>query len=126
MSANGKTTTALRHAYSIETFRLIEDGGVDDDDADAMHAAVAGQLGNAEWCGLCGYVFNDRDDPDVFWDGGPAAAYIARPRPSIPHDRLIRVGPMCRRCAALPDEEIDRQIARLAPEWAADDTVDPP
>ncbi len=102
--------TALRHAYSIETFRLSEDGGVDDDDP--MHATVAEQLQNAVCCGLCGHEFerddDDDDDDDGYpWqeDDSPAAAYIARPMPRIPHDRLIRVGPMCRRCAALPDEE---------------------
>ena len=116
--------TALRHAYSIETFRLIEDGGVDDDDP--MHGLAIDAICRAKRCDLCGHKFN-RDDDRFSWEWNvPAAVYIARPMPRIPHNRAIRIGAMCDICASRDDRLIVQWIARLALEWAADDTVDPP
>jgi hypothetical protein len=121
-------TRDLGHAYSIEVFPLD-----DEDDDDEMHAFVARQVRDAKRCALCGEAFReddgDDDDDDLLgrlFGDGPAAAYIARPMPSIPHKRRpIRVGPICAGCAErMTDREIDRRLARFAPAWAQDDEVD--
>ena len=118
-SAGEAAMSADWRAYSIEIFRLIEDGGVDDDNP--MHGFAIDAICRAKRCDLCGHEF-DRDDE---WDV-PAAAYIARPMPRIPHDRAIRIGAMCDICASRDDSLINQWITKRAPAWAADDAADPP
>ena len=119
----------IQHAYSVETFRLGDYGELADGDDDPVHAYAVQELDD-ERCDLCGHEFEryeDDDNDDDAWsfqeEESPAAVFIARPMPSIPHDRSIRTGALCRRCAALPDSKIVRYIALRADAWAALDAA---
>jgi hypothetical protein len=99
-----------RLAYAIETFWLD-----DEDDEDVMHAHVVWRVRKANRCSVCDLPFKE-EWGDV---SKPAAAYICRPMPRIPHKRAVRIGATC--ADGMTDVEIDQAIAEFAPGWAKDD-----